>query len=239
MRARRPYRPTVAAVLGLVTCGFSLVLLALLGGCQGDDTSEPSDSRSGNERADRARESSQSSRPRPHGSEPAAPTGARPRRGASRAEGFAAAPVLVEPRTPRASMERGRQMSRAQSLPHTRQAGCHRAAFPLAGGRVIWGPPAPRIVTARRSGKRITIRFAFERLPRSLGCRPAAVTVSVLSGELDTPSFRFSDRRFRVVGPRASATLRVPAGGRLPYTARIQAFTLDGRPSRHVKALVK
>lgn len=218
-----------------VTCsGPCLVVSALLaGGCGGaDNGSKPSTSESHRQA------------PEPTTNGRARTTDARPGRSPRREASLPKAPVLVVPRAPEGPtpskrwLERQRQREQAERLPQTREAGCERAVFPLAGGRMVWGPPSPRILTARRSGTRIKIGFAFERLPRSPACRPYAITASVVSGKLDTPSFRLSDRRFEVVGPRGSATLRAPSGGRPPYTARVQAWTLDGRPSRQVKAPV-
>lgn len=157
--------------------------------------------------------------------------------------GFPATPVLVERAQPETVAhlaqlrQREREKTRARRLPHTREAGCEKAVFPLAQGRVIWGPPTPRILIARRVGGSVSIRFAFERFPRLPGCRPFALTASVVSGTLDDPNFRLSDRRFQVVAPTGTATVPLPAGG--PYTARLQAWTLDGRPTRQVEASVK
>lgn len=216
--------------------GLCLLVVALFaGGCGGgDNASEPPATGTRRQAPDESSTSERMTR-----------TDARPGGGRSRKDTAPAAPILIEPDKPdgarasKRSLERRRRMGQAKTLPQTRQAGCERAVFRLAGGRAIWGPPTPRIISAPRRGARVSISFAFNRLPTSPACRPYALTASVVSGKLDTPSFRLSDRRFRVVGPRGSATLPAPTGGRPPYTARVQAFTIDGRPSRQVKAQVK
>lgn len=224
-----------------------MVLTVLAAGCGGESASVRGEN-SGDRRLDQRRSGSyprgkeEDRRPkrRVSGRTPAGDK--RPEKARRRGARFPPAPVLVEraqPETPAQLgrlRERERKKAKARRLPHTRDAGCEKAAFPLAQGRVIWGPPAPRIVSALRRGGKVTIRFAFERFPRSSGCRPFALTASVISGKLDTPGFRLSDRRFRVVTATGTASVRLPPGG--PYTARLQAWTLDGRPSRQVKAAV-
>ncbi len=157
---------------------------------------------------------------------------------------FPPAPLHREPssppfRTPEEARAHMEQAERVRRLPRSREAGCERAVFPLGTPRVIWGPPRPRLVAARRLGKHVTVNFEFNRLPRSPACRPFLLRVTILSGKLDTPSFRISEGEFRVVRVRSSGSVRVPAGGRPPYRARIQALTVDYKPSEPVEARVR
>lgn len=227
--------PTKQPAKPFVTCSKLCLVGALLAsGCGGGDNASESPATEARRHASE-----------PTTSERTPTTDAGPRSGPSRSETVPKAPVLIVPEEPKGpiaskrSLERQRQMRQAKRLPQTRQAGCEKAVFPLAGGQVVWGPPTPRILSARQRGPRIEITFAFERLPRSPACRPYALTATVVSGTLDSPSFRLSDRRFLVAGRRARVVLRAPTGGQPPYTARAQAFTIDLRPSQRVEAPVR
>jgi hypothetical protein len=162
---------------------------------------------------------------------------------------FPAAPVdrpspEPSPRTLRTARQRAallrrlREVERVKRLPHSRQAGCEKVVFPGRMQRVIWGPPPPRIVTARRARNSVTVRFRFARLPRSPGCRPTTIQVFVVSGKVTSPSFRARGGRFRVIRRTGSATVPVPVAGRASYTVLVKSFTLDFRPSREVRARV-
>jgi len=132
---------------------------------------------------------------------PQAPPDEGPRAGDKPA--FTPSPAYREPAEPRfrnreelrRAITRSRErLERLRNLPHTAQAGCEKATFPPHPGtgrpRVIWGPPTPRIVTTRRTGKRVTVRFRFDRLPESPACRPRTVRLSVTTGKLGSRSFR-------------------------------------------------
>lgn len=160
---------------------------------------------------------------------------------------FPPAPVHRDPPSPssatpeeaRESMAHQQRAERARRLPRTRQAGCEKAVFPLKTPRVIWSPPRPALVAARHLGKRITVSFEFNQLPRSPACRPHMIRVTILSGKRDTRWVRLAEGEFRVAGLRSTGTVRVPAGVPPPYSVRIETFNINHKPSEPVEARVR
>jgi hypothetical protein len=214
-------------------CGGAIFALALAAGACGE----------GDERSDAKRETPP----------PAAQAGGTrsaaggDRRQLPSSQAFPPAPAYEDP--PESSLQGAegtrrmlankRRVDQIRRLPKTAEAGCVKAVFPRATPRVVWGPPAPRIVDVRRTGGRATVQFEFARLPQSPACRPHFLTFRVTTGKVNTASFGLSDEIFRVVRARGSASVPLPRPGRAPYSASLQAVTFDSKPSRLVEAVLK
>ena len=131
-------------------------------------------------------------------------------------------------REQRAFAARARESAR---LPRTAAAGCEPTPYSYG-----LGPPAPS-VAARVLGHHVEVVFAYKRLPTSLACRPALLTVLVYSGVKASPTFNNSGavERYLVRAPRGRVVLDLPWNGTPPYHLVVVPQTYGGYRGREVE----
>jgi hypothetical protein len=130
---------------------------------------------------------------------------------------------------PNSEEDRLKLALKAADDPMTEEAGCVPAR--IRGVPTSVGPPAPRLISAKRKGDDIKITYRFDPLPESLACKPVFITAVVSVGKARTASFQSyaHDRRIRSL--RGTAVVHPPVGTKPPYTVRIAGIAIRGARS--------